>query len=123
MVAYRTPNEPDAELLCATILHRRAERVRKLVLVPMRLAAFPIGAALYTLVRELFLWRKRAHMPYLTGALSFAPAFVGALRGARRLGDRVARARVESRTSEVAFAHGVSPEILEDHLRLVRGDE
>jgi hypothetical protein len=114
---------PDAELVCATELHRRADRIRRVILVPGLLSGIALGVVGYLALRELFFATLRAHQPYVTGLLTILPAFVGSLRAARWISDTVVGARVDGWSNELAKQHGVSAEALADHVRLVRGRE
>jgi hypothetical protein len=117
------PDPPDLELVCATELHRRADRIRRFVLVPSLLSGIVLGVVGYLALRELFFFTIHAHQPYVTGVLTILPAFVGSLRGARWFSDALVRARIDGWMTELTQAHGVSREALDDHARLVRGRE
>jgi len=116
------PDPPDSELVCATELHRRADRIRRFVLVPTLLSGIAVGIAGYFALRELFFLALHAHQPYVTGFLSILPAFVFSLRAARWTSDAVVRARLDGWMTELGSKHGVSLEALADHARIIRGE-
>jgi hypothetical protein len=117
------PEPPDAELICATELHRRADRIRRLILAPSLIAGIGLGVFGYLALRELFFMSIHAHQPYVTGLLTMLPAFVGSLRAARWCSDAIVRARVDGWTTELAREHQIAVDVLEDHVRLIRGRE
>lgn len=112
----------DPELVCATELHRRADRIRRFVLAPTLLAGIALGIGGYFALREVFFATMGAHQPYLTGAVSILPSFVLSLRAARWASDALVRARIDAWTSELVSRHGVARDVLDDHVRIIRGE-
>jgi hypothetical protein len=120
---YRTPcvppeELPDVELVAARELHRRADRARKLVIVPFVLGGVALGSAAYLGVRELFFAAMGAHQPVVTGVLGMLPPLLGAFWAARNVGDAVVRRALPGWRSELAAAHGVSEEAMGEHARI-----
>ncbi len=125
-MAYRepeapVPEPPDAELEAARALHQRADRVRKIVLVPSILGGIALGFAGYLGARELFFAAIGAHQPVVTGVVGMLPPVLGAFWLARAASDVVVRRALPTWRAELARAHGVSEAALEEHARVAGG--
>jgi hypothetical protein len=110
-VTYRQPSDPDEgldpEAVAIAAISRRAGRVRAAVVVPLLLAGIGSGAVLYVVLRQLQFEATGAHIPWLTGTVSFAPTFGGAFWLAPRLAGRILRPLLERWRAELATAHGL----------------
>jgi hypothetical protein len=123
-VAYRHPGDvpdepPDREAAAIQELGRRAGRVRSSVIVPMLLTGIAMGALLYDVLAELqYAWRG-AHIPWVTGMMSFAPTFGAVLKVAPRVADAVVRRRLPRWRKSLAEEHGLDLAQLEETTRLL----
>lgn len=127
-MAYREPDVPpdepvDIEVACARLLHRRAERVRRSIVVPCVLLGLLIGGLLYVAVREAFLALLGFHYYYVTGFVAMLPPMVLSFRGARALGDLFVGRLMPGWTASLADQHGVDHEVLAEHALVALGAE
>jgi hypothetical protein len=123
---YREPTAPeaeppDAELEAARALHRRADRIRKAVLVPSILGGIALGFGGYLGLRELFFSAFGAHQPVVTGVVGMLPPVLAAFWLARAASDALVRRALPSWRAELARAHGLSEEALDEHVRVAGG--
>lgn len=123
MLPYRDPSEPpgetDPEAVAVAVLRKRVGRVRSAIHVPLLLAGIAGGAVLYVVLRDLQFARNGAHIPWLTGVLSFGPSFGGSFWLAPRLADAVVRRVLPTWRATLAKEHGLDPAELEETTRLL----
>lgn len=124
--AVSEPASPDsartsAEVAAATALHERATSVRRTVIVASTLFGIVLGVGAYFALREVFFETFGAHMPFVTGAVAFAPPFAASIRLGKRLADSIVRSRMGSWMTALALSYHVRREVLEEHARLAVG--
>ena len=122
-MTYRQPATPteesDPEEAAIQEIGRRAGRLRLVIIVPLLLLGLVSAGLLYELLAELqYAWRG-AHMPWLTGMLSFAPTFGGALKLSPRVADAAVRRRLPVWRRGLAEKHGLDLAQLEETTRLL----
>jgi H+/Cl- antiporter ClcA len=117
-VSYRSPSLPDEpedpEAKAIAELGRRSQRTRRAVFLPVLLLGIVVGIVGYVVLRLALLELLGAHVPWLTGALTLAPAFMGSIRLAVWLADAVVARRSPRWRSELARAHGLDEKLLEE---------
>ena len=113
------PDETDPEAAAIAVLRTRASRVRTAIHVPLLLAGIAGGAVLYVVLRDLQFALNGAHIPWLTGVLSFVPTFGGSFWLAPRLADAVVRRALPTWRAALAKEHGLDPAELEETTRLL----
>jgi hypothetical protein len=122
-VAYRSPSELDAsedhEAIAIAELGSRARHARQKIYVPVLLAGMGVGVGGYVLLREVLLSSVGGHMPWLTAALTLAPAFLGGIRLAAWLADTVVARRLPGWRAELARAHGLDEKLFEETTQFV----
>lgn len=122
-MAYREqgekPEEPDPEALAITELGRRTTRLRACIHVPLVLLGIAAGVVAYGVIRDLQFAARGAHIPWLTGIVSFFPTFGGSLWLAPRIADFVARRALRGWRVELARTHGLDLAQLEETTRLL----
>jgi hypothetical protein len=125
-VPYREPTDvsepPDPELAAARDLHARAERIRKLVVVPTVLLGLAGGVVGYMVLREVFFAAFGAHQPLLTGVLGMLPPFLLSFRAAGAISDALVRRASPRWQRELAAHYTLDESILDDHVKIARGE-
>lgn len=109
----------DAEALAGRELGRRAAKLRRRILVPHILVGAVLGVVAYALLREAQLHRMGMHIPYATGAASFAPCFFGAMWLGRRASDAAVRLRMRGWCDELVALHHLPASALDDYATLL----
>lgn len=105
----------DAEALAARELGRRAAKLRRRLLVPHILVGAVLGVVAYALLREVQLQRVGMHVPYVTGAGSFAPCFFGAMWLGRRAADAAVRLKMRGWCEELVKRHRLAAGALDEY--------
>src|SRR5690348_6020504 len=94
-MAYRDlaekPDEPDPEGLAIAEITRRTSRLRACIHVPLLLLGIVAGGFAYGVLRDLQFAARGAHIPWVTGIMSFFPTFGGSLWLAPRIADLFAK--------------------------------
>jgi hypothetical protein len=122
-VAYREPSDPteesDPEAAAIAVLRSRAGRLRKAIHIPLLLSGIAAGAVLYVVLRDWQFDTRGAHIPWLTGMMSFVPTFGSSLWLAPRVADAVVRRFLPGWRAQLAQKHGLDPEELAETTRLL----
>jgi hypothetical protein len=122
-MTYRDPSEriepEDGEALAIAEIGRRAQRTRKIIIVPFLAVGVACSVVLYVLLREWQFAANGAHIPWLTGVLSFTPSFGGSLMLAPRLANSVVALMLPRWRSALAREHGLDEAAFEETTRLV----
>ena len=122
-MAYREQGEqpelPDPEGLAIAELTRRTSRLRACIHVPLLLLGIVAGIVAYGVIRDLQFAARGAHIPWLTGIVSFFPTFGGSLWLAPRVADYVARRAIHGWRVELARKYGLDLAQLEETTRLL----
>lgn len=113
------PEEPDHEALAIAELSRRTGRLRACIHVPLLLLGLVLGGFAYVFFRDLQYEQRGAHIPWLTGIVSFFPTFGGSLWLAPRIADFVARRALRSWRPALAKKHGLDLAQLAETTRLL----
>jgi hypothetical protein len=123
-VPYREPSEKadepdDPEGLAIAELTRRTSRLRAFIHVPLLLLGIVGGVVAYGVLRDLQFAARGAHMPWLTGIMSFFPTFGGSLWLAPRIADFAAKRALRGWRVELAQKHGLDLAQFEETTRLL----
>ena len=113
------PEETDQESLAIAELTRRTGRLRACILVPLLLLGIVAGGFAYVFFRDLQFASRGAHIPWLTGIVSFFPTFGGSLWLAPRIADFFVRRALRSWRPELAAKHGLDLAQLEETTQLL----
>ena len=113
------PDETDPEDLAIAELTKRTSRLRACILVPILLLGIAAGGFAYVFFRDLQFATRGAHIPWLTGIVSFFPTFGGSLWLAPRVADLFVRRALRSWRPELAAKHGLDLAQLEETTRLL----
>lgn len=105
----------DAEALAGRELGTRAAKLRRRILFPHVIIGATLGIIGYVVLREAQLHRFGMHMPYLTGAIAFAPCLFGAAWLGRRAANAAVRLRMRSWCDELITIHRLPPGALDDY--------
>jgi len=122
-MAYREQGEqddqPDPESLAIAEITRRTSRLRAFILVPLLLLGLAAGGMAYVVLRDLQFASRGAHIPWLTGIVSFFPTFGGSLWLAPRVADFFVRRALRGWREELATEHGLDLAQFEETTRLL----
>lgn len=122
-MTYREPGEqpdqPDPEGLAIAELTRRTSRLRAFILVPLLLLGIAAGGVAYVVLRDLQFASRGAHIPWLTGIVSFFPTFGGSLWLAPRVANFVTRRALRGWRAQLAQKHGLDLAQFEETTRLL----
>jgi hypothetical protein len=108
----------DAEALAARQLGLLATKLRRRIFVPLVLVGIILGVVGYVVLREAQLRSYGMHMPYVTGACSFAPCFLGAGWLGRRAADAAVRLQMRGWCDELITRHHLPAGALDDYAAL-----
>lgn len=118
---HTPPDPPDTVLLAAQAFDRRATRLRTVAIVGCVLLGLVVGVAGYFLLRDIQGALIGMHSPWITGGVSVGVAFPASLRAAQVVSRAVVRWRSPAWIAEVAAAHGIRPESLEEYTQVLNG--
>ena len=113
------PDEPDPEGLAIAEISRRTSRLRAFIHVPLLLLGIAAGGVAYGVFRDLQFAARGAHIPWLTGIVSFFPTFGGSLWLAPRIADFFAKRALRGWRAELAQKHGLDLAQFEETTRLL----
>lgn len=122
-MVYREPSdvteEIDHEAVAIAKISRRARRLRAAIQVPLLLVGIACGIVLYFVLRDLQFARSGAHIPWVTGVVSFVPTFGGAFRVAPWVASLVLGPFLTRWRAELATTHGLDVEAFTETTRLL----
>ena len=122
-MAYREPSDRvdgiDPEATAIAELNRRARRLRAMIHVPTLLVGIVLGGVLYGVLRDWQFETRGAHIPWLTGVMSFVPTFGGSFWLAPRLADAVARPALARWRAELTKKYDLDPAEFAELTRLL----
>ena len=87
--------------------------------MPLLLLGLAAGGMAYVVLRDLQFASRGAHIPWLTGIVSFFPTFGGSLWLAPRVADFFVRRALRGWREELATEHGLDLAQFEETTRLL----
>jgi hypothetical protein len=110
--------DPDDEVIALARLVEKAQRVRRLVALPILSAGVLLGAVAYIVSREIVFAGIDARAPYLVVLLTWLPAVVAAQAMAAFAGRRAVMRKSPAWIAEIT-PRGGSPMLLEMFVRSI----
>jgi hypothetical protein len=110
--------DPDAEVVALATLAARAQRMRRLVALPILSAGVVLGVVFYLVCRDAAFAGIDARAPYLVWLVTWLPTVVAAQALAAFAGRRAVARWSAAWIAEIT-PRGTSPELLEMFVRSI----